>query len=92
MSGGPDDAATATLVAGASGGCGASLLAGRSLALAWAQAGAAAWLVELDLERGDLAGAGSSPGDRTIADLRPVAAELDGRPPARSRPRRTRRA
>jgi len=76
VSGGPDDAATATLVAGACGGAGASLLAA-SLALAWAQEGAAAWLVDLDLERGDLAGRWGVVGERTIADLRPVAAELE---------------
>ena len=76
MSAVPDDAATATLVVGASGGAGASLLAA-SLALAWAQEGAAAWLLDLDLDRGDLAGRLGVVGDRTIADLRPVAAELE---------------
>ncbi len=65
------------VVAGASGGCGASLVAG-ALALRWAAAGGRPWLVELDLERGDLAGAWGLPADRTIADLVPVAAELDG--------------
>ena len=65
------------VVAGASGGCGASLVAG-ALALRWAAAGARPWLLELDLERGDLAGAWDVPADRTIADLVPVAAELDG--------------
>lgn len=76
MSGVPDDAATATLVVGACGGAGASLLAA-SLAVAWAREGAAAWLVDLDLDRGDLAACWGVVGDRTIADLRPVAAELE---------------
>ena len=44
----------------------------------WAAAGGRPWLLELDLERGDLAGAWDVPADRTIADLVPVAAELDG--------------
>jgi pilus assembly protein CpaE len=66
----------ALVVAGAAGGCGASTLAG-ALALCWAAAGARPWLLELDLERGDLAGAWDLPLDRTIADLAPVAAELD---------------
>jgi pilus assembly protein CpaE len=66
----------ALVVAGAAGGCGASLVAG-ALALRWAVAGARPWLVELDLERGDLAGSWGLPADRTIADLAPVAAELD---------------
>jgi pilus assembly protein CpaE len=64
------------VVTGAAGGCGASLLAG-ALALFWAAAGARPWLVELDLERGDLAGAWGFPADRTIADLAPVSAEID---------------
>jgi MinD-like ATPase involved in chromosome partitioning or flagellar assembly len=64
------------VVAGASGGCGASLVAG-ALALCWAAAGVRTWLVELDLERGDLAGAWGLPADRTIADLAPVSGELD---------------
>ena len=69
---------TGTLVVcGAVGGCGASLLAG-ALALRWAVAGARPWLVELDLERGDLAGSWGLPADRTIADLAAVASELDG--------------
>jgi pilus assembly protein CpaE len=63
-------------VTGAVGGCGASLLAG-GLALCWAAAGARPWLVELDLDRGDLAGAWGLPADRTIADLAPVSAEID---------------
>ena len=65
------------LVTGAAGGCGASLLAG-ALALCWAAAGARPWLLELDLDRGDLAGAWDLPLDRTIADLAPVASEVDG--------------
>jgi pilus assembly protein CpaE len=64
------------VVAGAAGGCGASLVAG-ALALCWAAAGARPWLIELDLERGDLAGAWDLPADRTIADLAPVAREID---------------
>jgi pilus assembly protein CpaE len=66
----------ALVVAGAAGGCGASLVAG-ALALRWAVAGARPWLLDLDLERGDLAGSWGLPADRTIADLAPVAAELD---------------
>jgi pilus assembly protein CpaE len=65
------------VVAGAAGGCGASLVAG-ALSLCWAAAGARPWLLELDLERGDLAGAWGLPADRTIADLAPVAGEIDG--------------
>jgi pilus assembly protein CpaE len=68
----------ATLVLGASGGCGASLIAG-GLALRWAADGSRPWLVELDLERGDLAGAWDLPAERTVGDLAPVAAELDAR-------------
>jgi pilus assembly protein CpaE len=64
------------VVVGAAGGCGASLLAG-ALSLCWAAAGARPWLLELDLERGDLAGAWGLPADRTIADLAPVAGEID---------------
>jgi MinD-like ATPase involved in chromosome partitioning or flagellar assembly len=64
------------VVAGAAGGCGASLVAG-ALALCWAALGARPWLVELDLDRGDLAGAWGLPADRTIADLAVVAAEID---------------
>jgi pilus assembly protein CpaE len=66
----------ATIVVGASGGCGASLVAG-ALALRWAADGSRPWLLELDLERGDLAGAWDLPLERTVADLAPVAAELD---------------
>jgi MinD superfamily P-loop ATPase len=64
------------LVAGACGGCGASLVAG-GIALAWAATGAATWLVELDVERGDLAGAWGVSAERGLADLSPVSAELD---------------
>jgi pilus assembly protein CpaE len=64
------------VVAGAAGGCGASLVAG-ALALCWAALGARPWLLELDLERGDLAGAWGLPVDRTLADLAAVADELD---------------
>jgi pilus assembly protein CpaE len=63
------------LVIGAAGGCGASTVAG-ALALAWARAGRPSRLIELDLERGDLAGAWGIPAERTIADLLPVLAEL----------------
>ncbi len=62
-------------VAGACGGCGASTLSA-GIALAWACAGAQAVLAELDLERGDLAGAWGIPADRTLADLVAVAEEL----------------
>ena len=64
------------VVGGAAGGCGASLVAG-ALALCWAARGARPWLVELDLDRGDLAGAWGLPVDRTIADLAVVAGEID---------------
>lgn len=66
----------AVMVAGACGGCGASLVAG-GIALAWAATGAATWLVELDVERGDLAGAWGVSAERGLADLVPVSAELD---------------
>jgi pilus assembly protein CpaE len=68
-------AARAIVVLGASGGCGASLLAG-GLALAWQREQPGAWLVELDVGRGDLAEGWDLPGDRTLADLAPVVAEL----------------
>ena len=67
----------AVLVAGACGGCGASLVAG-GIALAWAATGAATWLVEIDVERGDLAGAWGVSAERGLADLVPVSGELDG--------------
>ncbi|MGD9696827.1 MAG: hypothetical protein AB7V42_14345 [Thermoleophilia bacterium] len=65
----------AVLVVGAGGGCGTSLVAG-ALALCWSAAGRGCWLLDLDLDRGDLAAAWGLPADRTIADLAPVAAEL----------------
>lgn len=65
----------AIVVLGAAGGCGASLLAG-ALALAWQRERAGAWLVELDIGRGDLADAWDLRGDRTLADLEGVASEL----------------
>jgi len=75
---GPGPAAAAhpvVVVLGAAGGCGTTLLAG-GIGLAWARAGRAACLVELDLEGGDLAGSWGVPADRTLADLAPVADEL----------------
>lgn len=63
------------IVVGAAGGCGVSLAAG-GIGLAWARAGRPGALVELDLERGDLAGSWGLPADRTLADLAPVADEL----------------
>jgi pilus assembly protein CpaE len=66
-----------TIVVGASGGGGASLLAS-GLALCWARAGLPAWLIELDIERGDLGGAWDTPSVRTLADLAAVVDELDG--------------
>jgi pilus assembly protein CpaE len=66
----------AVVVVGACGGCGASLIAG-GIALAWAARGAATWLVEIDVERGDLAGAWGVSAERGLADLVPVSAELD---------------
>ncbi len=63
------------LVVGAVGGCGTTLVAG-GIGLAWARAGRPACLVELDVERGDLAGDWGLPSDRTLADLAPVAGEL----------------
>lgn len=71
MSGG----ARVTVVCGACGGAGASLLAG-ALALAAAAGGAPAWLVDLDHERGDLAPAWGVEGERTTADLLAVRDEL----------------
>ena len=66
-------AARVTVVAGVGGGAGASTLAS---ALALATAGA--WLIDLDHDRGDLAAAWDLVGDRTTADLLPVADELGG--------------
>lgn len=62
-------------VVGATGGCGASLLAG-GVALALARAGRPVWLVDLDLERGDLAGGWDLAPARSLDDLAPVADEL----------------
>ena len=70
--------ASVLLVAGADGGCGASLVAG-ALALAWARAGAPVWLLELDVDRADRADAWGLAGVRSLADLAGVAAELDAR-------------
>jgi MinD-like ATPase involved in chromosome partitioning or flagellar assembly len=63
------------LVIGACGGAGSTLLAG-GLALSAAAAGRPPQLLELDLDRGDLAGAWGVPCDRTLSDLLPVAHEL----------------
>jgi pilus assembly protein CpaE len=63
------------VVVGACGGAGTSTVAG-GLALAAAGAGRPAWLVELDLDRGDLAGAWELVGERTIAELSAVAGEI----------------
>lgn len=70
--------AVVILVAGANGGCGASLLAG-ALALASARAEGGAWLVELDLDRGDRGEAWGMPGERTLGDLLLVAGEMEAR-------------
>ena len=69
-------AAFTVLVVGANGGSGASLVAG-ALALVWTRAGSVAWLIELDVERGDLGDAWSLPCDRTLADLAGVVGEVD---------------
>ena len=66
----------AVVVVGACGGCGASLVAG-GIALAWAAAGAPTWLLEIDVERGDLAGSWGVSAERGLADLVSVSAELD---------------
>lgn len=68
--------ARVSVVVGASGGCGASLVCG-AVALAWARGGAATWLVELDPDRGDLADAWAVAPARTLADLVSVADEMD---------------
>ena len=80
MTGGPGAAVSSsvTVVAGANGGCGASLLAG-AIALASARRGVGTWLVELDLDRGDRADAWGLPRDRTLSDLAVVASELEPR-------------
>lgn len=67
-----------SVVVGASGGCGASLVGG-ALALVWARGGDATWLVELDPDRGDLAAAWDAAPSRTLADLVSVADELVAR-------------
>lgn len=63
---------------GAAGGSGASLLAG-GLALSWVQSGRDPLLVDLDLERGDLADRWDLPRERTLGDLVAVAQEVDAR-------------
>jgi hypothetical protein len=70
VSGGP-----LVVVVGAGGGCGATTLA-CGLALAWSRAGRPTCLLELDLERGDLAGALGVAPERSLDDLVPVAGEL----------------
>lgn len=70
--------AAVTLVVGANGGCGASLLAG-ALALHAARSGEGAWLVELDLDRGDRGEAWAMPVERTLADLLLVSDEMEER-------------
>ncbi|HTI32763.1 MAG TPA: hypothetical protein VL422_03735 [Miltoncostaea sp.] len=65
--------ARVVVVAGVGGGTGAS-----TLASAIALAGDAVWLIDLDHERGDIAPAWDLVGDRTTADLLPVADELSG--------------
>ncbi len=64
-----------TVVLGASGGVGATLVA-CGLALACADEGQPVALAELDLERGDIAGAWGVPPERTIEDLTRVIDEL----------------
>ena len=64
-----------TVVVGAAGGVGATLVA-CGLALAAATAGRPVALAELDLERGDIAGAWGVPPQRTIDDLTTVIDEL----------------
>lgn len=64
-----------TVVLGAAGGVGATLVA-CGLALAAAAAGRPVALTELDLERGDIAGAWGVPPERTIDDLTSVIDEL----------------
>ncbi len=65
----------AVAVVGATGGCGTSLTAA-GVALAVAAADAPVALLELDLERGDLAAAWGIPPARTLDDLVGVQAEL----------------
>jgi pilus assembly protein CpaE len=64
-----------TVVLGAAGGVGATLVT-CGLALAAAAAGRPVALAELDLERGDIAGAWGVPPERTIDDLTTVIDEL----------------
>ena len=63
------------VVAGASGGCGTSVVA-TGLALAAVRAGVPARLLEL-APGGDMAGSLGVPAERTLADLGPVSGELD---------------
>lgn len=62
-------------VVGACGGAGSSLVAG-ALALVGVRRGPGVHLIDLDLERGDLAGDWDAPDERSVADLLPVTAEL----------------
>ena len=64
-----------TVVLGAAGGVGATLVAS-GLALVAAHSGRPVALVELDLERGDIAGGWGVPPERTIDDLTSVIDEL----------------
>lgn len=64
-----------TVVMGAAGGVGATLLS-CGMALAWAGDGRAVALAEFDLERGDIAGSWGVPPERTIDDLTRVIDEL----------------
>lgn len=70
-----DDTNTLTVVMGAAGGVGTTTTA-CGLALATAAAGRPVALVELDLERGDLAGSWGVPSERTLDDLTAVIEEL----------------
>jgi pilus assembly protein CpaE len=70
-----NEAGDLTVVVGAAGGVGTTTTA-CGLALATAAAGRAVALVELDLERGDLAGCWGVPPDRTLDDLTVVIEEL----------------
>lgn len=64
-----------TVVLGATGGVGATLVA-CGIALGYAAAGHAIALAEFDLERGDIAGTWGVPADRTLDDLTAVIDEL----------------
>lgn len=68
--------APAVLVVGANGGSGASLVAG-ALALASVRSNVEAWLVELDIGRGDLGESWDLGHRRTIDDLLGVLGEVD---------------